>query len=107
MTLREKLDNKIKKVEIEKMYEEIEDIFLEFDTEELAKGVAIKIFSDISKNIFYQKSSIKENDVTRIFSEKYRIETFEKMIPLLVENGLEVEYCRINGVINAKITYKP
>lgn len=33
MTLREKLDNKIKKVEIEKMYEEIEDIFLEFDTE--------------------------------------------------------------------------
>ena len=107
MTLREKLDNKIKKAEKERFYREIEEIFLKFDAEELSEGAAIKIFSDVSQNIFYQKSSDDEKNITRTFDEKYRIETFEKVVPILVKNGLEVEYCKINGVINAKITYKP
>lgn len=107
MTLREKLDNKVKKAEVERFFKEIEEIFLKFDVEELSRGVTIKIFSDDSKDIFYQKNSSEEENITRIFCEKYKIETFEKMIPLLVKNGLEVEYYKINGIINAEIKYKP
>ena len=107
MTLRKKLDNKIKKAEAERFYKEKEDIFLKFDAEELSKGVTIKIFSDDSKDIFYQKISSEGKKTTRTFDEKYKIETFERVVPILVKNGLEVEYYKINGIINAEITYKP
>ena len=54
MTLREKLDLKIKKESRKALYKEIEEIFLQASLEELLNGMTIELFSNDSNELFYK-----------------------------------------------------
>lgn len=104
MTLREKLDLKIKKESRKALYKEIEEIFLQASLEELLNGMTIEVFSNDSNELFYKKSS--EEKVIKAFRREYKLKTFEEVVQNLKKEGLEVEYYNSNGTMRAKIRYE-
>ena len=78
MTLREKLDLKIKKESRKALYKEIEEIFLQASLEELLNGMTIELFSNDSNELFYKKSS--EEKVIKTFRREYKLKTVEEVV---------------------------
>lgn len=104
MTLREKLDLKIKRESRKALYKEIEEIFLQASLEELLNGMTVEVFSKDSDELFYKKNS--EEKVIKTFRGEYKPKTVEEVVRILKKEGLEVEYYNSNGTMRAKIRYE-
>lgn len=111
MTLREKLDEKVK-TSPTPMWEEIESIFLSIDPMRLKDGVTLTIFKkDASSRIYYEpeittaEKLLASGKASTSFSRDYTISDLEKALKIAQENGMKVT-CLIGGLLYW-ISYTP
>ena len=92
MTLKEKLNEKIKQDSVQSLWNEVESIFLSADYATLQKGVSMQIFKNCDNSpLFY---ILGYGSTGTKFSSDYDLDTVERMIPICEENGIDVN--RIN-----------
>ena len=89
MTLREKLDEKLK-TSPTPMWKELEDIFLSIDPLDLEKGVKVSVFKNGNFSKICYKPSTTEGNVGTPFSSDYTIADLNTVIEIAKENGLQV-----------------
>lgn len=91
MTLKEKLDEKLPSLS-SVIWKEIQSLFLELDSDTLAKGVIVSIFIDASKTYFlHLVESVSDSKLGTRFSYDFNIDTLKEVISIAEENGLVVE----------------
>ena len=89
MTLREKLDEKIKTPPTP-MWEELEAIFLSVKPELLKEGIQVSVFKNGAFARICYKLSSTEGKMGKSFSGYYTIKDLETVVQIARENGIEV-----------------
>lgn len=124
MTIKEELDEKVKRDCVVWLREEIRDIFLSIDSKILKKGATINVYYQNPKEIFYKmvdkkdevdgekdesgckknESGCKKENLAKCFNQQYHSEILKDVISKLRDDRLSVDD---NDEKNVFITYRP
>lgn len=88
MTLKERLDIKVKRERTKALFHEIAKIFLSLDYSVLQRGVRVHVFSNTGEDLYYVVNSDCQG--TKLGSG-YSVEDLYKILPILIENGIRAE----------------
>lgn len=117
MTIKEELDEKVKRDCVVWLREEIREIFLSIDSKILKKGATINVYYENPKEIFYKmvdkkdevdgekdESGCKKENLAKCFKQQYHSEILKDVISKLRDDRLSVDD---NDEKNVFITYRP
>lgn len=91
MTLKEILDEKLPSLS-SVIWEEIKSLFLELDSDNLAKGVTISVFQNSPKARFcHLVEPVSKSKLGTPFSYDFDVKTLKEVIGIAEKNGIVVE----------------